>query len=345
MVLPTTYDSAILLLLLSLLCLGSWANMLKLSGHQWRFELFYFDFAIGAVLLAVAAAFTFGTFGSEMAFNDRILVAGRSAQAYVIASGFIFNLGSMLLVAAISLLGMSAAFPLSIGGALIVASLFNFHADNILLLISGLVLLLLALVLAGSACRMRDFMLVKSASAPPRSRAPVKSKRRKTSKGLIAALLAGIPLGLFFPLFLRGAAGEFGLGPYAGMLLFCIGLLISTIVFNFYFMNIAIEGGPLALTAYFRGNLRQHLLGFTAGATWALGALAAALAQFSSPQLGVPGRLSIILPLASVVLALVWGVLAWKEFPAKTRNALVLISLTAVFFIAALGLVGSGLAG
>ena len=344
MVLPTTYASALLLLLVSLVCFGSWPNALKLSGPGWRFELFYFDFAVGALLLAVIAAFTFGTFGSEMAFNDRILVAGRSAQAFVIASGFLFNLGNMLLLAAISLLGMSAAFPITIGMALLVASLWNFRADNILFLIAGLVLLLLTLVLGGSACRLRDYASPQSTKAPSKSKAPSRSKAHKTNKGLMVAILGGIPLGLFYPLFARGAAGEFGLGAYAGILLFCIGLLISTIVFNFYFMNIAIEGGALAFTAYFRGNLRQHLLGFIAGAAWAVGALAAALACLTSSQTEVPLWLTIVLPLASVVLAFFWGTLAWKEFPARSKNARVAVSFTLLFYVGALALVTTGLA-
>ena len=52
MILPTTYVSALLLLVLSFLLLGSLVNTFKLAGKQWRFELFSIDFAIGALLLA-----------------------------------------------------------------------------------------------------------------------------------------------------------------------------------------------------------------------------------------------------------------------------------------------------
>lgn len=346
MVLPTTYAAAILLLILSFICFGSWANMLKLCGPQWRFELFYFDFAIGAVLLAVLAAFTFGTFGAEMAFNDRLLIAGRSAQAYAFGAGFLFNLGNMLLLAAVSLLGISAGFLLSAAAALIVASCFDFRPDNILLLVSGMVLLLITLVLGGSACRLRALMLRSPAKAAPKpgSRAPAKQGMKRTSKGILTAVLAGVPIGLFYPLFNRAAAGEFGLGPYAGILLFGIGLLLSTIVFNFYFMNIAIAGGPLSFSSYFRGNLRQHLLGFTAGALWTVAALAAALALTAQSRLGVPLVVAIVLPIASVLLAAVWGLTTWREFPASSRNARVVIAFTAVLFAGALALVGNGLA-
>jgi glucose uptake protein len=321
--------------------------MLKLCGSQWRFELFYYDFAIGALLLAIIAAFTFGTFGSEMAFNDRILVAGRTAQAYAIAAGFLFNLGNMLLLAAVSLLGISAGFLLTAAVALIVACCFDFRADNILLLVSAIVLLLVALVLGGSACRLRDLVLRTPAKPAPRpgAKAPAKRGMKRTSKGLLTAILAGIPIGLFYPLFERATAGEFGLGPYAGMLLFSIGMLVSTIFFNFYFMNIAIEGGSLSFISYFRGNLRQHVLGFSAGALWAVAALAAALVLATQSQVGVSLLLAVMLPIASVVLAVIWGLGIWREFPASASNARVALVFTMVLFVAALALFGKGLAG
>jgi glucose uptake protein len=344
LVLPTTHASAILLLILSLLCLGSWANMLKLCGFEWRFELFYFDFAVGALLLAVIAAFTFGTFGSEMAFNDRILVAGRTAQVYALGAGFLFNLGNMLLLAGASLLGMSGTFLLSGGVALIVGCCFDFRADNILLLVCGMVLLFVMLVLGVSACRLRDMVHPKTTKATkPAPKAPAKRGMKRTTKGLLCAFLGGIPIGLFYPLFNRATAGEFGLGPYAGILLFCVGLLLSTVVFNFYFMNIAIEGGPLSFTSYFRGNLRQHLLGFSGGAMWAMGGLAVALVLSTQAQTGVSLVLTIVFPLASVVLAVFWGLTSWREFPAQARNARVAVTFTTLLFVGALALVGTGL--
>jgi glucose uptake protein len=230
--------------------------------------------------------------------------------------------------------------------ALIVACCFDFRADNILLLVSGMVLLLVTLVLGGSACRLRDLVLRNPAKAAPKPgvRAPAKRGMRKTSKGLLAAILAGIPIGLFYPLFDRAAAGEFGLGPYAGILLFSIGMLVSTIIFNFYFMNIAIDGGALSFTSYFRGNPRQHLLGFSAGALWAVAALAAVLVLATQSQTGVSPVLAFILPIASVVLAAMWGIAIWREFPAPARNARVALVFTMVLFLAALALVGNGLA-
>ena len=77
MILPATYLSALLLLVVSMICWGSWANTFKLTGEKWRFEFFSYDFAIGLLLGAVIAAFTFGTLGSELTFSDRLMIAGK----------------------------------------------------------------------------------------------------------------------------------------------------------------------------------------------------------------------------------------------------------------------------
>jgi glucose uptake protein len=358
MILPTMYVSALLLLVVAFLCLGSWANTFKLTGTRWRFELFYIDFAVGALGLSVAAAFTLGTLGSELAFSDRLLVAGRTAQALVVVAGVIFNLGNMLLVASVSLIGVSCAFPLATGLALVVYSLFNFHPDNVLFLLGGIVLMLIAVFLNGSACRLRDLALAKAAAAAkatvpkvpvgnpayPRNKvAPYRPRVRRATKGLFAAVVSGILLGLFYPVAAKGMTGEFGLGPYAGILLFSLGILVSTIIFNLYFLNIAIEGGPLSFGAYFRGNLKQHILGFCGGALWAGGMLAVALATSVPVQAELNPALEFILPLASVFLVMLWGTLVWKEFAAAPTKAKLALGFTAVLFLGSLVLVAIGI--
>jgi glucose uptake protein len=328
MILPTTSASALILLLVSFVCLGSWINTFKLTGTRWRFELFYLDFAIGAVLLSLIAAFTLGTMGSDLAFSDRMLVSGRTAQGMVVLGGFVFNLGNMLLVAAAALLGISGAFPLSIGLGLLVTSFFNFQAGNVIALTSGMVLMIVAVLLNWTACRLRN---------------TEKGKGRRTKKGLVIGVIAGIALGLFYPVVARGMTGEFSVGPYAGLLLFSIGILFSTVIYSFYFLNIAIEGGPIGFSAYFRGRPQQHLLGFGGGALWAAGTLAALLANTVDPLLDWHPSLNLILPLASVLLVIIWGTIGWKEFTTAPKNAKVALALTAAFFTGSLILVGIGI--
>lgn len=384
MILPTTYVSALLLLVLSFLLLGSWVNTFKLAGKQWRFELFSIDFGIGALLLAVIAAFTLGSLGSDLAFTDRMLVAGHTAQAIMIGAGFIFNLGNMLLLAAAGLLGLAGAFPLSIGIALIVASCFGFHSGNWVFLLSGVVLMGVAVLLDANACRARGQAKARArvpanaaaaknakttvaASRQPiaasagiatiaakpqvstavqrdpkvaQKTAPSRPKSRRTARGLLIGVLSGIALGLFYPVASRGPTGEFSLGPYASVLMLSVGVLISTIIYNFYFLNISIDAEPVSFGAYFRGSARQHFLGFTGGALWAAGILAAALALSVPAQSGLNPALQLILPAGSVLLVMFWGVLAWKEFPPAAAK--LGIALIAVFFTAGLVLLAIG---
>ncbi len=341
MVLPTTSTSALILLIFSLICLGLWPSTFKLAGARWRFELFYVDFAIGALVLSIIAAFTFGTLGSELGFSDRMLVAGRLAQAWVMAGGFVFNVGNMLLVASMSLLGMAAAFPLTIGVALIVSAFSQLRTINLGFLIAGVILLIVALVLDGTACTVRD-LAIKPAKAQPKR--PVKSPGKKRNvKGLVTGVIGGVIMGVFYPIAAKGMTGDFGLGPYAGVLLFSIGLLISTVIFSFYFMNIAIEGAPIGFSTYSQGNLKQHVTGFSGGILWGAGILFALLGASLPPQVDLDPALVFTLPLASVLLVVLVGVFKWKEFAAAPANAKILLGLAAVLFICGVAALGIGI--
>ena len=126
MILPSTYGVALLLIVFTMICWGSWANAFKLAG-QWRFELFYYDYALGVLITATIAALTLGSLGdSSLAFADNLIVAGYRKIVYGLAAGIIFNLANMLLVAAIAVAGMAVAFPVGIGLALVVGVVWNY---------------------------------------------------------------------------------------------------------------------------------------------------------------------------------------------------------------------------
>jgi glucose uptake protein len=365
MILPVTFVSALLLLLLSLVCLGLWLNAFKATGARWRFELFSFDFSVGALLLLLIAAYTFGTFGSDLAFSDRMLVSGRTNEALALIAGAVFNFGNMLLLASVALLGISTAFPLSVGVGLIVTSFFHFHSGNVAYLIAGIVIMIGALVLeirsvrrreaaaaaAAAAAAKKEPVPVPAEDAPPKvattqatsgvhhhrrhrskPRPPAKPKRvRKFLRGMIAAMLGGIAFGLFVPILEHCMTGDLGLGPYAGMLLFGVGVLGSTIVYNFYFLNITIEGSPLTYAAYLKGKLGQHLLGFLGGALCLGGLLAASLAAFAATTAKVPRVLDILLPLLGVPLAFLCAIGIWKELSIPAASKLPLLAGIGLF--------------
>src|SRR5579863_3750552 len=126
MILPTTFVAGALLLILSMLCWGSWANTQKLGG-QWRFELYSYDLSVGVAVCAAIAAVTFGSLNSsELTFQDNLLIASYRKMAYCAGAGMVFNLGNMLLLGAMSIAGLAVSFPVSFGVALIVTAIWNF---------------------------------------------------------------------------------------------------------------------------------------------------------------------------------------------------------------------------
>jgi glucose uptake protein len=373
MILPASYPSVLLLLIASLICLGSWVNTFKAAGARWRFELFSIDFSVGAMLLVLFVAFTLGTLGSDLGFSDRMLVAGRTAQGLALVAGAVFNLGNMLLLAAVSLLGITTAFPLSVGVALIVGSCFHLRSGNLAYLIAGIVVMMAAVLFEVCSARLRDAAAAakkhsastarvespaaakeplaagrvrapETRTAKPTIRPAAKPKARKSARGIIAAIISGIALGCF-PLVLQNCVpGDLGLGAYAAMLLFGVGVLVSTLVYNFYFLNISIEGSPLTFGAYFKGGLRQHLLGFIGGVLCAGGILAALLAAGAPAAADVPPILNVVFPLVSVPLAFFFGAAVWKEFAGARSNVKTSLIAGIALFACSLGLLAFGFA-
>lgn len=115
-----------MLLMLGMLGWGMWANAFKATGSKWRFELFYFDFAIGVALAATVLALTAGSLGFDgFSFMDDLRLAGKRQDFFAFGAGLIFNLGNMLLLAAASIAGLTVAFPVAMGCAVIVGAVWN----------------------------------------------------------------------------------------------------------------------------------------------------------------------------------------------------------------------------
>ena len=339
MLIPTNFAAALFLLLLSLVCLGSWPNMLKLAGKRWPYELFYIDFAIGALLTAGIAAYTLGISG-DLPFADRMLVAGRTAQAWVVLAGFLFNFGNILFVAAISLVGMSAAFPLAIGTALAITCGFHLHLNNSWLLIPGIGLMILTVTLAA---RASGEGIVAETNPVRQSGKPARPMRRSV-RGIVTGVLGGVCLGLFYPIAENSMDPEYGVGPYAGILLFCIGVFCSTILFNVFFINMNIEGKRAHFHDYFRGRVRKHLLGLAGGFIFATGALAVTLVNVAPADPGIGAVLTFVLPFLAVLLGVLWGLTVWKEFTVEPKPARGLLARAAMVFACGLIVIGFGVA-
>jgi glucose uptake protein len=330
MILPTTYEAALLLLIVSMLCWGSWANTFKLA-RKWRFELFYFDYAFGVMLLALIAAYTFGSLGTNLSFSDNLLITGKRQLALALAAGGVFNLANILLVAAISLTGLAVAFPVGIGLALVIGVVWNYvlrPAGNPVLLFGGALLVVVAIVLDALAYRKHGQI---SGSAA----------KGFSAKGLIISLVSGVLMGSFYPLVEMSTASEIGLGPYSVGVVFGVGVLLSTLVFNFYFMNLPVEGEPVALSDYFRGSARNHLLGLLGGAVWCIGAITNFVASSAQAQneVQVGPAVSYALGQGATMISALWGLFVWKEFQGATAQVRTLLGVMMALFLAGLGMI------
>ncbi|HYW42800.1 MAG TPA: hypothetical protein VE959_08085 [Bryobacteraceae bacterium] len=316
MILPNTSNGALVLIVISLLCLGSWANFYKLAG-KWRFELFYFDFAIGLTLAAVIAAFTLGNMGFDgFSLSDDLIHAGRRQWLFAFVAGVVFNLGNMLMAAAMSVGGMAVAFPVAMGLTLCVAMLMGDLSGakvNTTYVMLGWLVLLAAIAADGLA--YRSVTRARRAAVTPDPKTGRKPRVAGPAKAMILAVAGGLAMaGSYLPLAIA-TPPEVGLGPYSLALLFSCGMLFSTFVYNIFFMNLPVEGEPLEIFDYLKAKPSLHLYGLVGGMVWCAGNLShwvAAMAAAPSAQLSP--QLALGLPQASMLVAALWGVAVWRDF-------------------------------
>jgi len=300
-----SYPWAVVFCVITMFCWGSWANTQKLAKRGWRFELFYWDYTIGVLLLTVILGFTLGSTGSAgRPFVADVLQASHSNIRSALLGGAIFNLANILLVAAIDIAGMSVAFPVGIGLALVLGVLVNYQANpvgNATLLFTGVVLIVLAIVLDATAYRKI-----------PGGAAGV------STKGLVLSVTCGILMGFFYrfvsasmyPDFTRPEPGR--MGPYAAVFVFAVGIFLSNFVFNTFIMMKPFVGTPVSFGDYWKGGLSTHLTGILGGLIWGVGM------SFNIIASGLAGfAISYGLGQGATMVAAFWGVFIWKEF----RNA------------------------
>ena len=337
MILPQTYAVALCLMILSMLCWGSWANTYKAS--KWRFELYYFDFSVGLLAVALILAFTVGSMGFDgFTFLDDMFHAGKRQWFYGFLAGVVFNLANMLLMGAIAVAGMAVAFPVAIGLALIIGVVSNYvikPAGNPTMIFGGCAMIITAILVCSTAYRYISNIRHEEAAKSGRAKS---TRRPSVVKGVIIALVSGVLMGLFYPLIEKGKEGDLGLGPYSIAVVFAIGVFLSTFVFNLFFMNLPIEGDPVEFMDYFKGPLKAHLLGFAGGGIWILGAVASFVVA-SAEAVHVGPAVSYAMGQGSTLVSALWGILLWKEFRGADAKIKALLALMLVLFALGLTLV------
>jgi glucose uptake protein len=345
MILPTTTLASLILLTLSLLCWGSWSNSQKVLLKV-RFEVFYYDFALGLTACVLLCAFTLGSMNSqELTVSDNMLIAGYHKLAYAVGAGVLANLAYMLLVAATSLSGMAVSFPLSFGIGLVVMSITNFagspQLSNAALLFSGVFFLLVAIVIDIIAYRSHVAALKEATKygpvMDPRTERLVRPPI--AVRGIILSVLSGLLMGFFFPLIESSRGGDNGVGPYGLAGLIGVGMFFSTLLYVPFFMNFPVYGKPLQAEEYFKSTRKQHLWGILGGFVWGIGLVAALVEAAAPPAAQVSPALSFGLIHSVPLVAALWGLLRWHEIKDSAQGVKLLMVGTLVLYLAGVTLI------
>jgi glucose uptake protein len=329
MLIIDSYPVAVAMCVVTMLCWGSWANTQKLASREWRFQLYYWDYAIGVLLLALVLAFTLGSHGAggRGFVTDLAQADGRWLRSAFLG-GVIFNLGNILLVAAIDIAGMAVAFPIGVGIALVLGVVTTFVArpeGNVPMLALGVGCVVTAIVLDALAYRRL---------AAVGSRTPV--------KGIVLSVLAGLLMGWFYSFVAQAMAGidaathvlQGGkLSPYTAIVLFSAGLLVSNFVWNSIVMARPFVGDPVSYRDYFvRGSPHLHLIGILGGVIWNIGMSFSIIASTAAGP-----ALAYGLGQGATMVGALWGVFVWKEFKGAPAGAGRLLAAMFVFYLVGLG--------
>lgn len=329
MFIVTNYFQAVLFCFVTMACWGSWGNTQKLASREWRYELFYWDYVIGMLLFSLLAGLTMGSIGTEgRPFIQDLLQAETALIGSVLLGGIIFNASNILLSASVSLAGLSVAFPLGVGLALVLGVIINYIGTpkgNPIFLFTGVFLIVAAIICNG---------LASGKMAGHKNAA-------QNKKGIWLAVIAGTLMAFFYRFvaiamdlenFESPAPGM--LTPYSAIFIFSIGVLLSNFFLNTWIMKKPFTGAPVTYKEYFNGRLSTHAVGILGGSIWCLGTV------FSYIAAGKAGAaISYALGQGAPMIAAIWGVFIWKEFQGASKSTYSLLTCMFILFLSGLSLI------
>lgn len=324
-----SYPLAVVMCIAAMLSWGSWANTLKLASKEWPFQLFYWDYAIGVLLLALVLAFTLGSAGGG---GRGFLVDLRQADSRWLWSAFvggvIFNISNILLVAAIDIVGLAVAIPVGVGLALVLGVITTYLSvpeGNVPMLAAGVTAIVAAILL--------DAMAYKRLST---------GRQTASFKGIVISIASGLLMGFFYKYVVQamgridaatGVLEPGKLSPYTAIVFFSLGLLLSNFVWNSMMMVKPLSGVPVPFGDYFtKGNLRLHLIGIAGGMIWNTGMSFSVIASIKAGA-----ALSYGLGQGATMIGALWGVFVWKEFRDAPPGTNRLIGAMFGFYLVGLG--------
>ena len=322
-----SYPIAVLMCFLAMICWGSWQNTQVLAGRGWRFELFYWDYAFGILLMSLIAALTIGSLGTAgRSFVEDLRQAQPAYIGLAMLAGAIWNLGTLSLVAAISLAGMAVAFTFG-GGLAWVLGIWVQYAErpagDPLLLGLGSATIVIAILLSMFAYRQIS-----------------EQRRQGRAKGVMLSIMVGVMIAVYYLFMQRSIASDFTaeqagrLTNYTAVVFFSVGAFLSTFLYNPFFMRRPVEGRPLKAGDYLAGAPRQHLWGVVGGMIWCCGNVFTFMAVKSAGP-----AISYGLSIAAPVVAAIWGVFVWKEFKGAPPRTTAILAAMFFFYLVSLVLI------
>jgi glucose uptake protein len=313
MLLPQSPTIALLLIVVSMLCWGSWPNLLK-ALPRWRLEYFYVDYTLGflaAIVLVGATAGSGGILGME--FADRLFAARAVEAAFAFAGGFIWNVGNILLLNSIMIAGLAIAFPVASVLAIVLGVGISWWAQpigNPAWLAAGAAVLVLAAFANARAYR--------GVAGPPGS---------SKALGIGLALAAGLLVGIFPPFIARALSGAHALDAYSVSILFMAGASVATFIGMPLLLARPFIGEAGRMRGYLEGRAHVHVMGMLAGAIWCVGTVA----NFASAGL-VGVAVSWGIGSGAPMVGALWGIFLWKEFRGADRAAITMIAVSLALY-------------
>jgi glucose uptake protein len=317
---PHSLSIALVMMITSAVCWGSWANTYK-GVKNYRFELFYWDYAVGIFVISVILALTMGSTGHNAAsFLNNVRAADPGNIGYTLLAGVVFNLANLLLVAAIDMAGLAVAFPISIGIALVVGVVLSYGLQpkgSALFLGLGVACALLAVILDGKAYGSL-----------------LRAGRSVSRKSIITSVVSGVLMGLWAPFVTHAMTRGNTLGPYSVAVFLTLGALLSCFIWNIYFMKHPLVGTPVDFSGFFHAPASGHFFGLLGGFIWGLGTV------FNLSAANLTGvAISYAIGQSAPMVAALWGIFAWREFENSGARAKLYLASMFVFYGSAIFLV------
>ncbi len=99
-------------------------------------------------------------------------------------------------------------------------------------------------------------------------------------------------------------------------------------------MKYPVQGESVKMSAYWKGNLKTHMSGVIGGFIWMFGMVVSFMAAGAANP-----AISYALSNAAPVVAILWGVLIWKEFKGAPKGTNSLLLAMFIFYIIGLVLI------